>query len=144
MLQKLPQGTLGWWATRFSRSHDQGVGCTNQGTFPSFSAASCMETPASTPLLLQRALLAFSVSHQARGTALALRLYCPGSLTVLNCETSLPPSSADPSDGGCSLSGTSRHPPSPSPSLRFRLWAALAVKIELDESKARPVVSNIC
>jgi len=86
-----------------------------------------METLASTPPLLRRALPVFLVSHQARGMALALQ-FAPGSLMVRNYELSLPSSSVNLSDDGCSQSGTSRHPLSPSPSLRFPLWAALAVK----------------
>lgn len=54
--------------------------------------------------------------------------FAPGSLMVLNYEISLLSSSANLSDDGCSRSGTSRHPLSPSPSLRFPLWAALAVQ----------------
>jgi hypothetical protein len=51
-----------------------------------------------------------------------------GFLMVLNYEISLLSSSANLSDDECSRSGTSRHPLSPSPSLRFPLWAALAVQ----------------
>ena len=116
----------GEWAW-FSRSHDQGVGCTNQGISPSFSVTLCKGTLASELPLLRQALPVFSATRQAQGKALASP-FAPGSLMKQYHELSQPSFSVDLNSDGCYRSGISHLPLNPSPSLQFPLWVALAVE----------------
>lgn len=112
--------------TWFSRFHDLGEAYTNQEISPFFSVASYRRTPALGPPVLQQALPVFSAIRQAQGKALASQL-APGSLMIVNYEISQPSSFLDLNGDGCYWSGTSDLPRSPSPSLQFPLWVALAV-----------------
>ena len=128
MPQNFENGYLdcGEW-TWFSRSHDQGAGCTNQGISPSFSVTLCKGTLASELPLLRQALPVFSATRQAQGKALASP-FAPGSLMRQYDELSQPSFSVDLNGDGCYRSGISHLPLNPSPSLQFPLWVALAVE----------------